>query len=141
MRSISSLLRMKIPFLGGRRREKKAPWVLRRCPEGMRPIVVPMLNLLGLLAHVLFFAGGMLTIYLAPLFLAVTQPDAAIARPVQWLQAHLSEHAFLNVYLLIQSGVVAVLAYGTIVYDYLHPRSRDMVSEADRPRMNESHAG
>lgn len=107
--------------------------MLRRCPHSMQQVAVSVWTVLGVLAHLAFFLGGLVGIFLVPLLVAVQHPDALVVFPVRWLRAHLSEDAFLTVYVLIQGGIAGFLTYATIVYDHLHPRSERGVDAEGEP--------
>ena len=100
-------------------RERKAPWVLRSCPEGKRQAIVLFFTYFGLLAHLLLFAAGFLGLLTMPIILASQYPDAPMAFPIKWLKAHLSKDAFINVYIVIQCLIIGILTYAVIVYDYI----------------------
>ena len=98
---------------------KRAPWVLRHCPENKRDAAVMVFTFAGLIAHIIFFAAGFLGILLIPLLLAAQYPDAPVAAPMRWLRAHFSRDTAIFVYVVVACGVAGGLNYAIIVLDYL----------------------
>jgi hypothetical protein len=127
MRSLRTILNtpIRIPGLKPRPKVKRAPWVLRHCPEGQRRIVVLVLTFAGLIAHMVFFVAGALGIILMPLFLAVRHPEAPIAFPLRWLRAHFSAGTTLLIYAFVTLAIVGLLTYLIIVFDYLRHDASD----------------
>ena len=101
------------------RRPRKIPWVLRHCPESKRKVVVLVFSFAGLIAYIIFFVAGLLGILLTPLFLAMQHPDAPVAVPMRWLQAHFSHDTAMLIYFFVSFGIAGILTYAIIVFDYL----------------------
>ena len=121
MRSLRSILNtpIRIPGLKPRPKLRRAPWVLRNCPESKRRVVVLVFMFAGLIAHMLFFVAGLLGIFLTPLFLAAQHPDAPIAVPIRWLRAHFSHDTAMLIYAIVALGIAGILTYAIVVFDYL----------------------
>jgi hypothetical protein len=136
MRSMSEILKIRIciPGLKPRPREKRAPWVLRHCPESRRDVAEMVFIFAGLFAKLILFAAGLIGIFLIPLFLAAQHPDAPVAVPIKWLRAHFSHDRAFLVYTLIWGFIVGILIYATIVFDYLreHRKRSSGTSEPDK---------
>ncbi len=130
MRSLPSILSMRIG-IKRRPRVKRAPWVLRHCPESKRSFAVLVFTLAGLIAKLIFYMAGLMGILFIPLLLAAQHPDAPVAIPIRWLRAHFSHDTAAFIYVAIWGVIVYVLTYAITVFDYLseHRRSRDDVPE------------
>ncbi|MGO8764271.1 MAG: hypothetical protein ACLQSR_03940 [Limisphaerales bacterium] len=117
-----------------RLRVKRAPWVLRHCPESKRDVAVLIFTFTGLVAKLIFFVAGLIGIYLIPFLLAVQHPNTPVAFPIQWLRAHFSDDAAAFIYTVIWGIIVGLLTYATIVFDYLrdHRRNSNDASEPDK---------
>jgi hypothetical protein len=136
MRSLSEILKtpIRIPGIKPRPRVKRAPWVLRHCPESKRIIVEKVFILAGLVAKLIFFVTGLMGIFIAPLLLAAEHPDAPVAIPIRWLRAHFSRDTGVFIYTVIWGIVAGVLTYAIIVFDYVlqHRKRPDETPERSK---------
>jgi len=126
MRSLSEILKtpIRIPGIKQRPRIKRAPWVLRHCPDSKRGIVVWVFTFAGLLAKLFFFVAGLIGIYCIPLLLVAQHPDAPVAIPIRWLRAHCSHDTAALIYTVVWGVIVGILTYIIIVFDYMRERRK-----------------
>jgi hypothetical protein len=92
---------------------------VRHCPESKRRVALLVFTFAGLIAHMIFYVAGLLGIFLTPLFLAEKHPNAPIAFPIRWLQAHFSHDTAIFIYALVSLGIAGILTYAMVVVDYL----------------------
>lgn len=118
-------LNIKIPGYMGRSRAKRAPWVLRHCPESQRGIAIKFFSFIGGIAYMILFFAAFLFIGLTPLFLAAENPDKPIAIPIRWLRAHFSHDWAQFIYALVPMSITFTLIYAIIVFDYIRHDASD----------------
>jgi hypothetical protein len=133
MKLFWSILNAPIPGLKRGPRRKRAPWVLRNCPDSKRRAATLVFTFAGLIAHLIFFVAGSLGILLLPLIVAAQHPDAPVAAPIRWLRESFSHDTALFIYAVIWGVVLSVLVYAMKVFDYLcdQRRSSDEISFPD----------
>jgi hypothetical protein len=121
MRSLRTILNtpIRIPGLKPHPKVKRAPWVLRRCPENKRKVAVLLFSFAGAMALLVVLMVGLMGIVLAPLLVAAQHPDAPIAFPVRWLISHFSRDTAILIYAIISVAVAWLVVYLIIVFDYL----------------------
>jgi hypothetical protein len=112
-------LNIKIPGYRGHPRVKRAPWVLRHCPESQRGLAIRVFIFIGGIAYAILFFAAFLFIALTPLLIASDYPDAPIAMPIRWLRSHFSHDTAWMIYGLVSLSITLILVYATIVYDYI----------------------
>ena len=134
MSKLLTILKTPIAGLKQRQRVKRAPWVLRHCPESRRGVAELVFTLAGLVAKLIFFVAALIGMFLIPLFAAAQHPDAPVAVPIQWLRTHFSHETAAFIYTVIWGVVVGILTYATIVFDYLREQRKgsDGASEPDK---------
>jgi hypothetical protein len=132
MFSLWTILKTPIPGLKRRPRVKRAPWVLRHCPESKRGVAVLLFTFAGLFAHIILYLAAIIGIFLIPLFLTAQHPDAPVAVPMRWLHQHFSHDTVFFIYSVIWGAVVFGLTYATKVFDYIckHPKGSDDASDS-----------
>lgn len=134
MRSFWSILNTPIPGLKRRPQAKRAPWILRHCPESKQGVAVFILTFAGLIAHIILYVAGVMGIFLIPLFLTAQHPDAPVAVPIHWLRQHFSHDTAFFIYTVIWGVIIFSLTYATKIFDYLckHPKGSDETSVLDK---------
>jgi hypothetical protein len=122
MMSLHTILRTPIPGLKRRKpRVRRAPWILRVCPQRIRPYVEFILVFVGYAAIAVLLFTALYAIILIPLLMAhILHPDRPIATaPIHWLRQHFSHDVAFDIYLGICFLVWAILVYAWKVFDYL----------------------
>jgi len=122
MMSLHTLLRTPIPCLKRRKpRVRRAPWILRLCPQRMRPLVEFLFVFIGYAALAILLFTALYAIILIPLLMAhILHPDRPIATaPIHWLRQHFSHDVAFDIYLGICFLIWAILVYAWKVFDYL----------------------
>lgn len=112
-------LNIKIPGDKGHARTKRAPWVLRHCPESQRVLAVRFFTFAGGIAYLILVFAAFLFIAVAPLLLASDHPNTPIAVPLNWLRSHFSRDWALFIYGLFPLSIIFILIYAIIVFDYI----------------------
>jgi hypothetical protein len=118
-------LNIKIPGFKGRSRAKRAPWVLRHCPESQRGLAVRLFSFTGGIAYMILFFAAFLFIAQTPLLVAAAHPDSLIGVPIRWLRAHFSHDSSLFIYGLVPLSITFILVYAIIVFDYIRHDATD----------------
>ena len=119
---LHTILRTPIPGLTCRKpRVRRAPWILRVCPQRIRPYVEFILVFVGYAAIAVLWFTAVYAIILTPLLMAhILHPDMPIATaPIHWLRQHFSRDVAFDIYLGICLLVWAILVYAWKVFDYL----------------------
>lgn len=134
MHSLSEILKTPIRIPGIKRgpRVKRAPWVLRHCPESKRGVVVWVFTFAGLVAKLIFFTAALVGIFFIPLLLAVQHPDAPVAIPIRWVRAHFSHDTAALIYTVIWGVIVGILTDAIIVFDSMREH-RESFYGASKP--------
>jgi hypothetical protein len=124
-------LNIKIPGFKGRPRAKRAPWVLRHCPESQRGLAVRFFTFTGGISYLILFFAAFLFIAQTPLLIAAAHPDSPIAVPIRWLRAHFSHGSSLFIYGLVPLSITFILVYVIIVFDYIRHDASDKQKRDD----------
>ena len=122
MPSLLSILKTPIPGLKRRRpRVRNAPWILRRCPERLRPAAKLIFIFLGFWSVSILFYAALAAIVFLPLCVAhLMHPARPLATaPIHQLRDHFSHDTAFRLYLGICGFIFFVLVYASKVFDYL----------------------
>ena len=122
MPSLRSILRTPIPGLRQRKpRVRRAPWIVRHCPERMRPWAEDILLILGYATfHVLMMTALAAIIFFPLLFAHMSHPARpVVTAPLHLLREHFSHDVAFNIYLFSCFFIWATLLYACGVADYL----------------------
>ena len=120
--SLHTILRTPIPGLKRRKpRVRRTPWILRVCPQRVRPDIEFILVLVGFVAGWVLMITALYAIVLIPLLFAhILHPDRQIATaPIHWLRQHFSHDVAFDIYLGICFWIWATLFYAWRVFDYV----------------------
>jgi hypothetical protein len=122
MPSLLSIFRTPIPGLKRRKpRVRKAPWIVRHCPERVRPMAEDIFLIAGCAAFCVLMMTALAAIIFFPLLLAhIIYPSRPInTAPIHLLREHFSHGVAFNIYLFGCFIIWAVLFYAWRVFDYL----------------------
>lgn len=96
-------------------RKKRAPWMLRHCPESWNNVLTTALIFLGIFSEIIFFLAALSAFICMPLLLARNEghslANISARGYIRWFHRHFSSQNFAPAYLIIQACVFGILSY------------------------------
>jgi len=115
-------LNVRIPGFRQRRpRVKQAPWVLRHCPDRLRPMAEYVFFIVGFMAGFALIQAALWAMIFVPLLTSRLMHPARpiMTAPIRWLREHFSHDVAFNLYLSLCVFLWAGLFYAWRVFEYL----------------------
>lgn len=119
----------KRPRIQRLQQKKRAPWILRHCPESLSNILPTVFIFLGLFSQIIFLLAALSAFICVPLLLARNEWHSLVniltRGYIQWFHRHFSPQNFAPAYLIIQTCIFGILSYFIQVSSWIIRSKRD----------------